>query len=74
MAREVVLEEGLLKENFDLSNLIVLLEKPNKSEVKVIQQVIIAGLCENVSRIAPVLDSQGNEIVINSKTKVFYES
>ena len=35
---------------------------------------MIAGLCENVARIAPIFDSLGNEIVATSKTKVTYES
>lgn len=35
---------------------------------------MIAGLCENVARIAPIFDALGNEIVATSKSKVTYES
>jgi hypothetical protein len=72
MAKEIVTSE--LSEQFDFKSPNMLLERPNKHEVTVIQQVVIAGLCENVARIAPVFDALGNEIVATSKTKVSYES
>ena len=72
MAKEIVTSE--LSEQFDFKSPNILLERPNKHEVTVIQQVVIAGLCENVARIAPVFDALGNEIVATSKTKVSYES
>ena len=72
MANEVV--TGELSEKFDLHLNEEPLTKPTKADIKVIQQVIISGLSENVARIAPVFDALGNEIPITSKTKVFYES
>ena len=35
--------------------------------------MILSGLCENVARIAPVFDANGNEIQVKEKTKVVYE-
>jgi ATP-dependent RNA helicase DHX37/DHR1 len=72
MANEVV--TGEMSEKFDLQLNREELNKPSAKEIKVIQQVIVSGLCENVARIAPVFDAYGNEIPITSKTKVFYES
>ena len=41
------------------------------------QQVLIAGLSENLCRIAPLFDAQGNEIAadkLRKSNKIVYES
>ena len=48
---------------------------PTKQETSTLQQVLIAGLTENLCRIAPLFDANGNELPPSNKaSKVVYES
>lgn len=51
---------------------------PTKAQTGVLQQVLISGLSENLCRVAPIFDAEGNEIETTTKViksnKVTYES
>lgn len=49
-------------------------EQPSESDEKLLQQAIISGLIENLTRQITVFDQNGNIVDKTSKTKVLYES
>lgn len=50
-------------------------KSPTKHETFTLQQVLISGLSENLCRIAPLFDANGNELPPTKKaSKVLYES
>ena len=49
-------------------------EMPNEKQCLILQQAILSGFVENLSRKAPIFDAMGNEIKQTNKSKCFYES
>lgn len=50
-------------------------KSPTKHETFTLQQVLISGLSENLCRIAPLFDANGNELPPSKKaSKILYES
>lgn len=47
---------------------------PTEDQEKLLQQIIIIGLCESFARKSPIFDANGNEIKQTSKMKAAYES
>ncbi len=47
---------------------------PTEDQEKLLQQIIIIGLCESFARKSPIFDANGNEIKQTSKMKAVYES
>ena len=49
-------------------------EQPSEQDEQVLQQAILSGLIENLSRKCPIFDANGNEIKPTNKSRIFYES
>ena len=70
--QDLLSKDQTIEERFDFTKDVF--THPTTSQEKILQQVIVSGLSENLCRIAPLFDAQGNEITVKSKDKVLYES
>ena len=70
--QDLLSKDQTIHESFDFTK--DTFQCPTAAQEKILQQVIISGLSENLCRVAPLFDTQGNEITLKTKDKVLYES